>query len=995
LCSSFFCSGQTGKSFNLNADNGLLSNHVYGMITDRHGYLWICTDKGVAKYNGYECRFFDMSDGLPSDDIWELMEDAKGRIWLGTINEEFGYLYNDKYKKPHYAGDYGVLYPMWIRKKGNGIVFHSSSFKKELSRNYFTAENDTIRGFRVFDPDMNSIRAMAIPFIDELGEPVYIYKSGIYRLGGKYRYDVRLQKVADINGVQDEYYYGKVNYCIGDYIITANTLKKNDSVTLTNIRTGKLTFTRVNLDQGDKIQFTYPEKKALFNNFFFFVADHHIYRCHIDSGKIAIHNKYDFRSLVSDTTVHASKINTVHQSDMWDMVIGTVSNGAYVNFGEDLLYHKAAMLKDYVLVGCFNDSLAFWWNKFRSDIVITDKNAHIVSFGVTGINNLKQVTHYSSDTFLVAAEFNHYLIPVKRNVVRLDGDLRGSNVRGVLVHGRETLTFISGFGVYHSEKKNGQFSGSFIDHNRYEGLLFDSLRGKCWAYNAGSIATVNDPHSINFARPELKRMGIITCDRLCLDNKFGNIFVKGYDNIVVFTPENKQSKSLYGNFSFKDESQLLIHNNVLIVAWKHGVLFSKITGPLQTTQPIVYPNEKCIKYKMVLGAAVLGGKLHLNTDNGYYVVRIPSDSELLANKYSNGSKYHFVLQNADSIYDIVQNRIVCIRQPDKKIVFDVINPKGTGKPKFYYSLSGGRSWTELSAPEFTLPESLVPDKYYKLLFYATDNTWKSEEHTVFIYIVPYWWQTAAAQKVIWAGAILLGLLILVIAVLLTRRQVLRSAEKRQLQMEMELKSIYAQINPHFIFNSLNSALLMVSKNRMDDAYTHISRFSRLLRSYLRSSRNRYVSIADEVANLMNYIELQQTRFKSRFIYTVQVDGDIAAETMRIPSLLIQPFVENAINHGILPMEREGKLDVRFDWHKKENKIICTIEDNGIGREQSKTNNMGAEDIKDSYGDLMIKDLVSIFNKYEKMNIEIRYFDKELPATGTIVTIIIKNPHYES
>jgi LytS/YehU family sensor histidine kinase len=265
-----------------------------------------------------------------------------------------------------------------------------------------------------------------------------------------------------------------------------------------------------------------------------------------------------------------------------------------------------------------------------------------------------------------------------------------------------------------------------------------------------------------------------------------------------------------------------------------------------------------------------------------------------------------------------------------------------------------------------------------------------------LYVQPYWWQTSGGRRLIWLAAIIIVLMLFTAAVLVTRRLVLKAEKKRNLQMELELKSIYAQINPHFIFNTLNSALLLVSKNRMEDAYTHISKFSKLLRSYIKSSRNKLITIADEVTNLKNYIELQQTRFKNKFDFEIIVDDAITPDRVKIPSLLLQPFVENAINHGILNSQVAGLLKISFSTYgqgKFKEVIYITIDDNGVGRKNSKFINEDNRNKDESYGDLMIRDLVNAFNKYEQMNIEIAYTDKEGPLTGTIVTIQIKQPHY--
>lgn len=180
---------------------------------------------------------------------------------------------------------------------------------------------------------------------------------------------------------------------------------------------------------------------------------------------------------------------------------------------------------------------------------------------------------------------------------------------------------------------------------------------------------------------------------------------------------------------------------------------------------------------------------------------------------------------------------------------------------------------------------------------------------------------------------------------------------------------------------------------MDDAYNHISKFSRLLRSYIKSSRNKYILLSEEIKNLTNYIDLQQTRFKERFTYTISIDESIGVSTIWIPSLLLQPFVENAIEHGLLPLTTNGELNIRFNKGPADRSIICTIEDNGIGRKESKLSKIPNPGKDESYGELLIKDLVSIFNKYEHMRIHVSYQDKTPPLSGTIVTINIEGNEF--
>ena len=328
-------------------------------------------------------------------------------------------------------------------------------------------------------------------------------------------------------------------------------------------------------------------------------------------------------------------------------------------------------------------------------------------------------------------------------------------------------------------------------------------------------------------------------------------------------------------------------------------------------------------------------------------------------------------------------------QTERKLQFDIINPYGDGHLYYSYRFQTDTEWHLLNADEINLPLNLEPDNYYTLLLKVNDDVWQSEPVSLNIYINPYWSQTKDGRSIIWTCIIAAIILLIAIIVFVTRRIVINMAKRRTFRMELELKAIYAQINPHFIFNTLNSALLLVSKNRMDEAYVHISKFSRLLRGYLKSSRNKLITLTEEIVNLRDYIELQQTRFKNKFEYQMIYESNNDLENYKIPSLLLQPFVENAINHGILPMETEGILKIIFELDDDKKTLTCIIEDNGIGRKKSKENNEKNKLKNDSFGDLLIKDLVSIFNRFEDLNIEIKYTDKELPDKGTRVTIKIK------
>jgi two-component sensor histidine kinase len=449
---------------------------------------------------------------------------------------------------------------------------------------------------------------------------------------------------------------------------------------------------------------------------------------------------------------------------------------------------------------------------------------------------------------------------------------------------------------------------------------------------------------------------------------------------------------LFTNYVLRNTSLELsayVRKDILIVISKAGIIFSKIKGPGSVSAPVLYSNIKNIQYGNVYDAQVSERDILLNTDKGFYMVNFPTDSELNNVHNDPAGKYKFILNYNKNSYSIKTGDTIIIDQHDWKFQFDIINPTGYGDVKYAYSIPGyDAEMHELDGHELILPH-FDADKYFTVLVTAQDDEWRSENTIIHLYVRPYWWQTSAGLRIVWISAILFIILLFSTVVLITKRVVTKKTIKRNLQLETELKSIYAQINPHFIFNSLSTALYFIKMKRMEDAYAHVSKFSRLLRAYIKSSRNKFIALTDEVTNLRNYIELQQTRFKDKFDYEILIDEAISGHT-KIPSLLLQPIVENAINHGLVHRETKGHLKIEFKAGSAANEIICIIDDNGIGRKQSKFIREDSTLKDESYGDKLIKDLVRIFNKYEQMNINIDYIDKEEPLSGTTVQIHIKN-----
>jgi LytS/YehU family sensor histidine kinase len=186
-------------------------------------------------------------------------------------------------------------------------------------------------------------------------------------------------------------------------------------------------------------------------------------------------------------------------------------------------------------------------------------------------------------------------------------------------------------------------------------------------------------------------------------------------------------------------------------------------------------------------------------------------------------------------------------------------------------------------------------------------------------------------QLLFAG--LLALLLAGIGFLIYNRMQLKKTLTLQKELaEYEQKALHLQMNPHFVFNCLGSISSFIVQNGAHSAVRYLSKFSKLMRLTLEYSKQSLIPIDKEIQSLQNYLELEQLRFNQKFIFLITKD-DAIEDDMALPPLLLQPFVENAIIHGIIPGKENGTIGIDFKLEAQN--LICTITDNGIGFEKSK------------------------------------------------------------
>ncbi|NNE54549.1 MAG: histidine kinase, partial [Flavobacteriales bacterium] len=206
--------------------------------------------------------------------------------------------------------------------------------------------------------------------------------------------------------------------------------------------------------------------------------------------------------------------------------------------------------------------------------------------------------------------------------------------------------------------------------------------------------------------------------------------------------------------------------------------------------------------------------------------------------------------------------------------------------------------------------------------------------------------------------------------------------------QLEQSALRAQMNPHFIFNSLNSIQSYIANNENDRAVRFLAKFARLVRTMLSHSRSNKISLQEEIESLTLYMDLEKMRFKEKFDFEVTIDEDVDTHDIMLPPLLIQPYLENAIIHGLAQKRSKGKINLYYIQQGKY--LYATVTDNGIGIEQSKKQKKG-NSLHKSVGMTITQkrlEMLDAGNKDRKVNIE-EIKDRQGEVLGTKVEVKIR------
>ncbi|GAB4022811.1 two-component regulator propeller domain-containing protein [Spirosoma koreense] len=331
-----------------------------------------------------------------------------------------------------------------------------------------------------------------------------------------------------------------------------------------------------------------------------------------------------------------------------------------------------------------------------------------------------------------------------------------------------------------------------------------------------------------------------------------------------------------------------------------------------------------------------------------------------------------------------------LRHTQNMFTFEMaaLNYDSPADNQYAYWLEGfDDAWNQNGNRAFASYTNVPPGDYVlHVMASNNDGVWNRTGYRLPITIQAPFWQT-------WWFRIgsLLALLALVGYVVRWREKQLASQQREKSELReriaaSEMKALRSQMNPHFLYNSLNAIRLFVLQNDGDNADKYLVKFARLMRLILDNSRQEWVTLTSELEQLSLYLELEQLRFDNLFDFSVTTDPDLTLDNTLIPPMIIQPYIENAILHGMAHKQSKGWIQVRID--RKADHLNCTVDDNGVGRQRAQVLKKQVSSHR-SVGLQVTEDRLQLIGQRSGQSAGVTIIDKyddEQAATGTRVLI---------
>lgn len=938
---------------NFTANSGLPSNEVYCAFQDKEGYMWFGTDHGIAKYNGYNFKVYTTTDGLTDNTVFLMQQDKAGRIWFLTLNGGICY-YDGSSFKPH---------PM------NDSI--TAIFRGQMPTSWHVGDNYKIwlgnidEGF--YKIDTASVTKYGITPRPKRGIP-YVWLVNLK--DGSYVYSMFVLSTfsafsdADVVSVQPY----KLDW---KYIALSRNnfqiIKVSKGALLMGIEQRVIVFDTT----GIKSEYTFSKDKRLIK--LKQLANGEIWMTGVNAPAYKLKNTFPNIAFEDSLTEFTSMSDVQCNKDglYW---LTSVNKGIFTV--------PQIKIRDYTFGNILQQNKLNYLKANSSQLFIPYKGVNMVTIdsSMQGYN----LKGYQESVTISGLTFNDKQQPISNHdyLFRLDTSTPYPEFYFAKVLHLSGDTFLAGgtggFGLFkgnqmcYSSRKNG-FTNRITDlaTKGNSSYIIATINGLYYFDTKSSKYTIQ-------VDTLLANVRITGCT--AYNEKLYAIATRGNGVYVYYNNKPYIVNEALGLANNLTESAIFQNDSTLWVASYSGI--SRVTikrnGEALSFSVKSYDIEDGLCSNQVNMIEIFNNKLWLATNEGlcYFDPSIlKSKAEVLPLYITsidiNGESF---ANNLDKL-SFSQNNIT--------INFNALYYNDRAKVRYKVRLKGKEGWRytyDNLVQYFSLPpgeyefEVAAEDKYGRYV---------SEAKSVPFTIVPHYTNTVHFK--VFIGLVLAGIAILIVYLIFAYQRF--KAQNVIKLLQSEFKALNYQINPHFIFNVLNSIQYYILRKDSDRAVHFLSSFSTLIRRIVSNSRQQYISVIEEVECLKDYLDLEKLRLENKFDYELNIDSNVDIEQKTMLPMIIQPLVENSIWHGIVPLEERGKIKVDFK-RDKDGALICTVDDNGVGINSTKLINK-KEQNNLSLAMSNVKERLKIIGELNGSEWFINFKDKgelDNKERGTIVTI---------
>jgi two-component sensor histidine kinase len=949
---------QTFSMRHYTVEDGLPSNVVYSTTRDKKGYLWFATDKGIARYDGFRFKTFTISDGLPDNEIFGLKEDNEQRLWMYTFNGVLCY-YKD-----------GIIHTEantpWLKLQTQPAVIQyiklekdgSLSFSLETKKFIFNIHHETIKYIPLTNLKMSGL--LAVIFFTKCSTSKYrIFLGHTYidvdttgSLLGEYNYPDSCKFNAAISAT-DEYLYGKKGLYNAD------------------------------------LKLVYPINKVPF--------DSSVLRINIENRNIFLSGKSNGLYINEDSLLlkdlFITHISRDQSGNYW---VSTKGSGVY-SLNKDLLetLEYENVYKEQVLYAKVVDSkLLFVDNRGtifqleKGTTKLTDKctaNINLTkgNFSISGNSDYFRVYNHR-DTLKVRTGIGGH----KKDIIIPSG-LKGY-VKEILISG-DYLYIVTISSIYRLSYKDIVNNKPVVEvvvpysindfSNRIYARALDKTKNQLWFNRIDGMYQLIGTQLVRkdkFKGILFKEFAFFGQYLIGFTNKNKLLIYNNYDaNAVVDSIIEKNC--IWENIYPIDDHRVIISTNnyyrliSLYPPLKNGkprYTIQTIEDPFVPTQAeyIAADSNNCYFFKK-------GTITHIATSVLFEKTPPPIP---VFSSFKTLNKSYLIRPEIKISYDQSKNI---------NIVFDNISFTGKDITCQYSITDNGKDqWREITGNEINLNTPGYGTYLVKVRSKTLSSGYSKPAVIRLIVQKPFW----ATWWFISLCALALIALVWGIIIFITWRKLHKKQKEHEADMkyqQSEYKALNALMNPHFIFNSLNNIQGLINKDEKRIANEYLVIFSDLVRQNMHNISKGFISLQQELTLIENYLTLEKLRFKELVNYEINIGEDVDVDDIMIPPLMIQPLVENAVKHGLLP-KQSASSKVSVQVYEKDNLLYIVIEDNGVGLTQSL---QSENKLHESFGLSNLQKRTEHLKKIQEHEInievtELKNSDGTVKGTQAVVTI---------